>query len=91
MVVSVTMGWFQRFRAWTRRRRLKVLVWRNNAQEARWRAAHGGQPVPLTPEERRLMKEMRAGPGRASWEELKALGLRDPFDLDDEPSGDAGR
>ena len=75
--------------AWLRRlcnvvveRYVRHLAAKNQALRAEWRALHGDEPVPLTPQERQRLKELRKtiDPVRR-----KALGLDDDvFRLDDD-------
>lgn len=52
-------GWLRRLRKRAERRLFERVLAQNRAWKARWRAEHGDEPFPITPEERQRLREKR--------------------------------
>lgn len=52
-------GWLRRWRYRILRSYYEKVLAENRAWKAQWRAEHGDEPFPITPEERRSLKEKR--------------------------------
>lgn len=74
------LGWLRRWRDRALERQLEQLLAENAELKAQWRAEHGEEPFPLTPDERRELKEKR---DQLSPRMREKLGQDDFFGLGD--------
>ncbi len=77
-------GWLQRWHKRAMERMSEQLLAESKALKAQWREEHGDEPFPLTPEERRVLKEKR---DRLSPEMHKKLDADDFFGFDERAAG----
>lgn len=62
-------------------REIERMIAQCDAMHADWRALHGDEPFPLSPEERRAMRQNIASLGPEMLAILRAKGWNDPFRL----------
>jgi len=79
-------GWLRRWHRREMERIIEQQLAESRAFKAQWREEHGDEPVPLTPDQRRRLKETR---DQLSPEMRKMLAPNDFFGLD-ERAAEAG-